>query len=69
MIDFKCGDIVQVKALMVHGEINIKCKVIEYKNDNGFPKQPTFRAIETVGKIKKGQVFGGSVTEIEKVYD
>jgi hypothetical protein len=52
---------------MACGEIDLKCKVIEYRNDNGFPRQPTFRALEDFSKIKKGQVFGGSVSEVVEI--
>lgn len=67
MFEFKCGDIVQGKALMTYGEVNLKCKVIEYKNDAGFPKQPTFRAMEDCDRLRKGQVFGGCVSDVVKV--
>lgn len=67
MVDFERGDIVQVKASMIWGAINLKCKVIEYKNDNGFPKQPTLRAMQDCGKLKKGQTFGGAVSEVVAV--
>jgi hypothetical protein len=67
MLEIKCGDLVRVKALMACGDIDLKCKVIEYRNYNGFPRQPIFRALEDFGKIKKGQVFGGSVSEVVEI--
>jgi hypothetical protein len=69
ILEFKCGDRVRVKAEFISGKVDIACLVTQYRDKDGFPRQPTFKTLEAKGHLRKGETFYGAESDVAGLID